>query len=524
MDAEERGIIRSIRQKVLALLEGKIASDIEIPSDRDVEIQKLCLAFNDLATALKESSEFAQALSRGNLDTTGPVGNLMIAPLKSLHSTLRHLTWQTEQIAQGHLGQQVDFLGDFSRAYNAMLASIREKKRAEERLRKSENTLQTVLRTAPIGIGLTKKRVLEWTNQAMSAMTGYSAEELLGNSIRMLYASDDEYERVGREREQRLCLQGKLKTETRWLRKDGECIDVLVIASRIGSDKDQDALVLAVVDVTEIRRAQGTIEAQMRFLETMIEAIPGSIFYKDVSGTYLGCNSAFAKFLGVRKEKIVGSRPHDVAPEELACLYEQKDRELFSNPGLQVYESMACEPNGKVSHQITHKATFNGPDGNVAGLIGVMLDMTERKKIEKALEESEKRYRELVENASEGIVVVQDSLIVFGNRRFAELVGMPEQEIFDQRLEEMIYIDDREVVGPDNILRLIDQGSCSYRLRLQTRKGALRWVQMNLALVSWRGRPAASWTGHGYIRTEDERDQAEGTNRRVEAIRIHSVS
>ena len=73
----------------------------------------------------------------------------------------------------------------------------RERRRAEEALLKSEAALSSILRAAPIGIGLVTHRVFGWTNEQFTTMTGYSRGELHGQSARMLYDSEAEFERVG---------------------------------------------------------------------------------------------------------------------------------------------------------------------------------------------------------------------------------------------------------------------------------------------------------------------------------------
>ena len=90
-------------------------------------------------------------------------------------------------------------------------------------LRISEATLNSVLRAAPAGIGLVTNRVLGWTNDRIHQMTGYSGEELAGQSARILYESGEEFQRVGRVKYAQIEKQGTGTVETRWKRKDGTC-------------------------------------------------------------------------------------------------------------------------------------------------------------------------------------------------------------------------------------------------------------------------------------------------------------
>jgi len=105
-----------------------------------LDVEKLPKDFTDLGSGLQyfaecviETKELAQALSRGVLNGKLPSRNNEIAaPLKSLHASLKHLTWQTQQIAQGDYNQRVEFMGDFSAAFNMMIEQLAERQQKLE--------------------------------------------------------------------------------------------------------------------------------------------------------------------------------------------------------------------------------------------------------------------------------------------------------------------------------------------------------------------------------------------------------
>jgi phosphoserine phosphatase RsbU/P len=103
--------------------------------DGQEEVQVLCEAANALVGTFADAQDFISSLSKGMLDVDPPPRNFLISPFKQLHSNLKHLTWQTKQVAKGDLSQHVDFLGEFSDAFNSMIASLQEKRRMEEELR-----------------------------------------------------------------------------------------------------------------------------------------------------------------------------------------------------------------------------------------------------------------------------------------------------------------------------------------------------------------------------------------------------
>lgn len=132
----------------------------------------------------------------------------------------------------------------------------------------------------------------------------------------------------------------------------------------------------------EIKAAKGSM-----FLQQLINAIPAPVFYKDRDYVYTGCNQSFAKFLGRSADKIVGRTVYDLAPPHLAEVYQVKDRELMENPGVQIYESKVKVGTPEERNVIFHKATYNDAMGNVDGMIGVILDITELRQAEAAREQ-----------------------------------------------------------------------------------------------------------------------------------------
>lgn len=94
------------------------------------EYQQVGQEMQRLALQMAQLSDLAQDLARGNLDIPlPPPDNRLADPLKALHASLRHLTWQTQQVAKGDYRQRVDFMGDFARAFNTMIQQL-ERRRA----------------------------------------------------------------------------------------------------------------------------------------------------------------------------------------------------------------------------------------------------------------------------------------------------------------------------------------------------------------------------------------------------------
>jgi PAS domain S-box-containing protein len=116
--------------------------------------------------------------------------------------------------------------------------------------------LKSLLRAAPVGIGLVANGILGWTNAEMQQMTGYSGEELAGQCSRMLYETDEEFRRVGSEQYAQIEADGVGSAETRFRRKDGRVIDVLLSSAALDFENLSAGVVFTALDITERRRSE----------------------------------------------------------------------------------------------------------------------------------------------------------------------------------------------------------------------------------------------------------------------------
>ena len=120
-------------------------------------------------------------------------------------------------------------------------------------------------------------------------------------------------------------------------------------------------------------------------LQLTLDTLPVPIFYKNKDGVYLGCNKAFESFMKLTQEELIGKSVHELFSDELAEVYQRADQALFDNPGVQIYEKQIQNLEGESVFVRFHKTSFNDNRGEVAGLIGVIFDITELKTLEEQL-------------------------------------------------------------------------------------------------------------------------------------------
>jgi len=183
-------------------------------------------------------------------------------------------------------------------------------------------------------------------------------------------------------------------------------------------------------DITERKLAEEALWDHLFLMQTLLDTIPTPIFYKNIQGIYLGCNKALTDFLGLPKEELIGKSVYDVYSKDLADKYSEMDAALFRQLGIQIYDFSMDRADGTRRYINFHKATYSTADGTLAGLVGVMIDITERKRAEEALLDSEQKLANIIDFLPDATFVIDTKgKVIAWNKAIEEMTGVKAKDM-----------------------------------------------------------------------------------------------
>ena len=408
---------------------------------------------------------------------------------------------------------------------------ITGQKQDEEALHYSEARFRSVFQISPTGLCIMKDRVFQIANRAWYDCIGFSEAEIIGHTPRMLYESDEEYDRVGHELFSNLLEKGMATVQTRLRRKDGAIRDVVLTAAPLQADDLSACTVIAVEDITERKRAEEDLRVSQRQLADIINFLPDATLVIDKQGKVIAWNKAIEAMTGIRAQDMLGKGDY-----EYALPFYGKRRpivvDLALHPAPEMNEHYTTIqgsgdtlfgesyvthlPSGH-AHLSATASVLRDAKGEIVAAIECIRDRTEHKLAEKALMEKEERLRLTLDAAH---AVAWEINPVTGthyeegpvDRIFGRAKGFLHPTVRD--FEASIHPDDRDRVMSALRTALRGEGNYEVEYRVPQEDGGVHWLFANGTLLrDAEGRPARML---GIARDITDRKQAEEEKRRLE--------
>jgi len=318
-----------------------------------------------------------------------------------------------------------DVVGSFG-----MVTDVTDRKQAEEALRESEANLRSIFRAAPTGIGMVVDRVIKQANDRLCEMLGYSRGELLGKSARVLYPTDEDFEYVGQEKYAQIRARGTGTVETRWQRKDGKVIDVLLSSTPLDPNDLSIGVTFTALDITARKLSEEALRESKERYQTVLEANPDPVVVYDIEGRVTYFNPAFKRVFGWTLEECLGKKMDIFVPKEAWPETKMMIENVLAGTSFSGIETSRYTKEGKSIPVSVSGAIYRDRDGNPMGSVVNLRDIREQKQLQAQLQQAQKM---------EAIGTLAGGIAHDFNNILSAIIGYTEMSLGDVEQGSLLY-------------------------------------------------------------------------------------
>lgn len=273
--------------------------------------------------------------------------------------------------------------------------------------------MQSIFRVAPTGIGVVNNRVLVYVNPKICEMVGYSQDELIGQSARILYPTQEEFDFVGREKYKQIAEKDFGVVETIWKCKDGSFINIILASTPIDLKDLSKGVTFTALDITDRKNSEKALQESEEKFRKIFEASKIGISTIDQNGRFTSCNPSLLYMLGYDLDEFTKLTFRDISHPDDFQINQQLHQELLD--GKRDYFTIEKRNRHKDGHFVWGQLTsvlVRDSNQKLIYVMGMFEDISQRKEAEVALHEQEKFIRTVIDKVPVGIFVVNKEGII----------------------------------------------------------------------------------------------------------------
>lgn len=366
------------------------------------------------------------------------------------------------------------------------LRDISERKKSEASLRESEERFRKIFEDSPFGIALSNKDfIFTRVNSEFCKMMGYSEKEICTKTFKDITHPEHLEQDVNYMKMLSTGEISNYQTEKRYIRKDKKIVWGEINISVIRDNKGEFLYYLAMIEnITTRKLAEEAVKESEEHFRNIVNTAEAAYFRINKEGLFEEVNQSWLKMHKYSlPEEIIGKHFETTQIDQDIEKAKENVSELLKGKPIETGEfSRKCKDGSVGYHTFSISPVIE--NGQIAGIEGFLIDITEQKKTLEALKASQERYRTLIETMNEGVILVDnDDKIQFINRRGCDLYGFEPEELIGkigyEILEDKEY---QEIIKHKNKLRLTSV-SDSYEVVGKKKNGEKIWININGAPV-----------------------------------------
>jgi len=386
-----------------------------------------------------------------------------------------------------------------------VVRDITESKKAEEALRRSEEKFRTLFENQGIGMALGELDMsstgtvtpVEF-NAALLKFFGYTEEEFRIKTLAEVSHPEDLEKDIILLKKALEENRNSFEVEKRFIRKDGQVKWGYLTVSLLKDHGFPTHIIASVQDITEQKLSEEAVRKSEEEFRLAFENAKDAIFWADPeTGLVIRCNKAAEILLEKKREEIVGHHQTEAHPPQDAEYYEKVFCQHIEQKGVEDVEAEVITKSGVIK-PVHISASLTVVGGNPV-LQGIFRDITEHKKAEEELQESEEKYRTLIEQSLQGIIIAQGTplRLAFANTAAAEISGYTIEELLSfssGSIRHLVHPEDQPVFER-YVARLKGKPAPSrYEFRIVRKDGEVRWLEIYASVIEYKGDPAVQVT------------------------------
>jgi PAS domain S-box-containing protein len=370
-------------------------------------------------------------------------------------------------------------------------------------LRQTTNRLEELVKNAPTVIYSYRvsgdRMTISYISENSAIVLGYEASNLIQNGNFWEHVHPEDKIRVFSQSEQ-VKYSKRIAFDYRFLHKDGT-YRWLRDERILQQDTQSNGLeyVGSWSDISARKKTEEILKISEAKYRNLYEGMMDAYVSVAMDGRIVEFNQAYVNMLGYEPEELSNLTYIDLTPERWhAFENEIVEKQVLPKGYSGIYEKEYIRKDGSIIPVELRVALMRDVTGNPSGMWAIIRDISERKNIEQTLHENEARYRELLDNSMQGVIVFQDLRIVYVNEAVTESLGYTQEELNKLTPTEVIrrvHPDDRAMFQGRLKARLEDAPiSERYSLRVIHKNGEIRWVEARTVTMKFQGKPALMTT------------------------------